>query len=208
MARKAFVIFLTILIFTFLFGFTIKYYQPEATNVPNINEFPLHMDGWVGKEDDLIPEIIKMLNPTVIFSATYTNQKGSKIHLFFDYFAQQNSLGGPHSPRNCMPGSGWIIQSEEDRKIQVNGRSVKIGRFDLRMGESKKVMDFWYITRYGETSNDYIFKLYTMISSLTFRPNDIVFIRILSDGDEKSLEALNEFEGIFVKEIYNHLGFN
>ena len=148
-----------------------------------------------------------MLNPTVIFSATYTNQKGSAVHLFFDYFAQQKSLGGPHSPRNCMPGSGWIIQNEEEREIQINGRKVKIGRFDLRLGESKKVMDFWYMTRFGETANDYVFKLYTMISSLAFRPNDIVFIRILSDGDEESLLDLNEFEELFVEEIYIYLGF-
>jgi len=207
MARKAFVIFLIIQVFIFLFGFAVKHYQPETTNIPGTKEFPLQKDGWFGQEDDLIPQIVEMLNPTVIFSATYTNQKGSAVHLFFDYFAQQKSLGGPHSPRNCMPGSGWIIHNEEEREIQVNGRKVKIGRFDLRLGESKKVMDFWYITRYGETANDYLFKFYSMISSLTFRPNDIAFVRIICDGDEESLEYLKEFENIFGEEIYNYLGY-
>jgi EpsI family protein len=207
MARKAFVIFLSIQAFIFLFAFAIKYYQPQATGSTNIKEFPLEKGGWVGQHDDLIPQIVEMLNPTEIFSATYTNRKGTEIHLFFDYFARQSSLGGPHSPRNCMPGSGWIIYNEGKNEIRINGRNISTGRFDLRLGQSKKVMDFWYITRYGETASDYVFKLYTMISSLTFRPNDIVFVRVLAEGDEEDLEDLKEFEELFVKEIYSHLGF-
>jgi hypothetical protein len=106
-----------------------------------------------------------------------------------------------------MPGSGWIIYNEGKNEIRINGRNISTGRFDLRLGQSKKVMDFWYITRYGETASDYVFKLYTMISSLTFRPNDIVFVRVLAEGDEEDLEDLKEFEELFVKEIYSHLGF-
>jgi EpsI family protein len=207
MARKTFVIFLTVLVFIFLFGLAIKYYQPEAAAIPDIKEFPLQKGGWIGARDDLVPQIVEMLNPTEIFSATYTNQRGTEVHLFFDYFARQSSLGGPHSPRNCMPGSGWIIRKVEKSEIRVNGRIIKIGRFDLGMGNSTKVMDFWYITRYGETANDYVFKLYTMISSLTFKPNDIVFVRLFCEGDEESLHDLREFEELFVQEIYSHFGF-
>ena len=208
MAAKTFIVFLSIVLFTFIFGFAIKHYRPETSTNAGIEDFPLQKDGWIGQKDNLIPAIVDMLNPTKIFSATYTDQVGNKVHLFFDYFAQQNVRGGPHSPRNCLPGSGWTIRGTEKRVILLRGRPIIIGRFDLRMGESKKVMDFWYITRYGETANDYMFKIYAMISSLTFKPNDIAFIRIIGVGDQAGLSALDDFEKSFVEEIYDHLQFD
>ncbi len=208
MARKTFIVLLSIVILTFLSGFAIRHHKPEISTGARIEDFPLLKDGWIGQKDNLIPAVIDMLNPTEIFSATYTDAVGNKVHLFFDYFAQQNVRGGPHSPRNCLPGSGWTIRGMEKRKIILRGRPITIGRFDLRMGESKKVMDFWYITRYGETANDYMFKFYLLISSLTFKPNDIAFIRIIGVGDQAGLSALDDFEKSFVEEIYDHLQFD
>jgi len=208
MARKTFIVLLSIVILTFLSGFAIRHHKPEISTGASIEDFPLLKNGWIGQKDNLIPAVIDMLNPTEIFSATYTDAVGNKVHLFFDYFAQQNVRGGPHSPRNCLPGSGWTIRGMEKRKIILRGRPITIGRFDLRMGESKKVMDFWYITRYGETANDYMFKFYLLISSLTFKPNDIAFIRIIGVGDQAGLSALDDFEKSFVEEIYDHLQFD
>lgn len=208
MAAKTFIIFLSVVLLTFIFGFAIRNYRPEMSIDASFEDFPLQKNGWTGQKDNLIPAMIDMLNPTEIFSATYTDQTGNKIHLFFDYFGQQNARGGPHSPRNCLPGSGWTIRGTEEKVVFLRHRPITIGRFDLRMGESKKVMDFWYITRYGETANDYMFKIHAMISSLTFKPNDIAFIRIIGDGDRAGLSALDDFEKTFVEEIYDHLQFD
>lgn len=205
MAKKTFLVFLSIIVITFLFCSAIRYYKPQTSYRRAFEDFPIEKGGWVGQGDNLIPAIVEMLNPTEIFSATFTNPEGIEVHLFFDYFSQQNSYGGPHSPRNCLPGSGWTIVDTEERKITIDGRTIKIGRFYMRLGELEKVMDFWYVTRYGETANDYMFKLHVLASSLTFKPNDIAFIRIIGNGDQRSLQALDEFEKLFVEEIYDHL---
>ena len=106
-----------------------------------------------------------------------------------------------------MPGSGWSILSQEKRVIEIDGDPVNIGRFEIGMGESRMLMDFWYITRFGETANDYVFKLYAMAGALTFKPNDVVFIRILARNSEQGKAALDEFEKLYVSEVYDHLGF-
>lgn len=207
MDKKAFLILLVILLAVYSFCFAIRGFQPEISAMPNIADFPLHMEGWIGQPDNLAPGIVDLLNPTLVFSATYTNERGVSVHLFFDYFAHQSALGGPHSPRNCMPGSGWTVLNDRDIDIASAGNEVNAGRFDISKSESKMIMDYWYITRYGETANDYVFKFYTMISALAFKPNDVAFVRILANGDPESKDALEEFESLFVSEIYNHLGF-
>ena len=69
-------------------------------------------------------------------------------------------------------------------------------------------MDFWYVTNYGETANDYVFKWYETLSSITFRPKDVAFIRIITNDDPRSLAALARFEQLFIRQIYSHLPFS
>jgi hypothetical protein len=95
----------------------------------------------------------------------------------------------------------------EPREININGRIIKANRFHLRLGETKQVMDFWYITRHGETANDYKFKIYTMLSSLTLQPTDVAFIRFVAYDTPSGKQALDDFEQTFVPVIYGYLPY-
>jgi hypothetical protein len=68
-------------------------------------------------------------------------------------------------------------------------------------------MDFWYITRFGETASDYVLKLNTMISSLMLRPTDKAFVRFVAADNPESIAAMERFERLFITEIYDHLPF-
>ncbi len=207
MPKKTFVILLSILLFTFGFTLAIKYYKPASAPVRNLDTFPLELGEWTGQMDQIDQSTIDMLTPDELFSATYVNASGHKVHLFFDYFSAENSARGVHSPRNCLPGSGWIIVHTVDRIIEINNRTIPASRFYLRLGESRQVMDFWYITRNGDTSNDYIFKLFRMLSSLTLRPTDAAFIRFVGDDNPDGLKALAEFEKTFIPYVIDYLPF-
>ena len=155
-----------------------------------------------------IPEpIVEMLSPDEILSASFTNSSGNKVQLFVDYYAPENSVGSIHSPRNCLPGSGWVIAGSEPNTIEFGGRQIDAVRFYLALGSSRQVMDFWYITRFGETANDFRLKFNTMVSSLVLRPTDKAFVRFVTDDDSRSVAAMEEFEGLFIGEVYKGLPF-
>jgi len=206
MDKKPFIIILIILIITFVFVYLVRNYQPASTHEVNLADFPLEIDGWIGEKEDIPDYVFTQLNPVDIFSANYINKNGVRINLLVDYF-ESNNVGGPHSPRNCLPGSGWVILESADRNIKFGNRSIAASRMNLRLGETGKIMDFWYLTKYGETSNDYLFKFYAMLSSLTFKPTDVAFIRIITDSDSASVSALNDFEQSVLGEIYARLPF-
>ena len=77
----------------------------------------------------------------------------------------------------------------------------------MRLGELRKVMDFWYVTKYGETPSDYTFKFYVMLSSLALQPTDVAFIRFFTAADSVSLAALDRFEQASLPLIYERLPF-
>ena len=165
MGNKAFAVILSILLATFAFNFAIKYYRPTTAQNVDLESFPIKKAEWSGQRDIMPDYVIEMLNPQQIFSATYTNPKGIKIQLLIAYYSGKRKFGGPHSPRNCLPGGGWNIGATEDYYIKTGDRTINAVRFHLKKKEAKQLMDFWYITKYGETGNDYVFKLYSMLSS-------------------------------------------
>lgn len=208
MAKQKFILILAVLFFTFAFTNVLRIARPDTGQVRDLSQFPVEHAGWFGRFDRLDRATLEMLDPDQFFNATYTNSQGFAVQLFFDYFRSGGSSGGIHSPRNCLPGSGWAILGKQPRIITFNGRTIRGSRFYLRLGETGQVMDFWYVTRRGETSNDYIFKLYTMLSSLAMQPNDVAFIRFVASDSPSGLQALDEFEKAFAPLIYEYLPFD
>lgn len=187
--------------------FVIKHYQPDSTAEVNFDSFPLEKGKWSGSESIIPQYVMELLQPKDILMARFKNDIGDEISLLFDFFSGSGSFGGPHSPRNCLPGSGWIIDSVTDRTITVNSKEITIGRFNLRFEDRVSIMDFWYITNFGETANDYKFKLYSMMTSLTFQERNVGFVRIIAEDSEDGRAALDDFEREFVPEIYNLMPF-
>ena len=207
MDKKKFYFFLSAVILAFVLMLLIKFYRPDTAGNVNFDTFPKVIGEWQGKEEHVAPEILEMLNPEDILSITYTNAQGQSIHLLFDFFSSEATFGGPHSPRNCLPGAGWVIAAHTPLTIESKNRTINAGRFDLHYGQAKQVMDFWYITHFGETANDYVFKMYELLSALTFQPRDIAFVRFVAEDSPQGLAALKEFQSLILPEIYNHLPF-
>jgi EpsI family protein len=207
MEKKRFIAVLVIFAVTFAACTVIKYYRAPVGREVAIEQLPLVIDGWNGKVLEMSAGVRELLSPDQLFTASYVSPAGGKVEFFVDYFSPENTTGAIHSPRNCLPGSGWVIVGSEPRTIQAGEKRISASRMYLSYGNSKEVMDFWYITRYGETANDYVLKFNTMISSLTLRPTDKAFVRFVASQDPQGIAALEEFERLFIGEVYGHLPF-
>lgn len=207
MAKKTFLIMLLLLIVTFAFGMTVRHYRPSAPAPVPVSSFPLQKGVWHAQTIPITRDVIDMLQPDAIFNAFYINQQGTVVDLFFSYFSAENTTGGVHSPRNCMPGSGWTIMQTERHSITVDGRTIPASRMRVRYGNANKIVDYWYVTRHGETASDYGLKWYEMLSALSLKPTDVSFIRFVASDDPASLAALDQFQQSFAPEIYHLLPF-
>lgn len=207
MDKKAFYFIALFVVIVFSFTMLLKYVRPASAGDVDFSDFPMKIGNWSGERREVSQTVWDLLNPQDALSATYVNDEGVSIHLFFDYFSSDATYGGPHSPRNCGPGSGWIIMNTHERDLAINDRNIPAGRFDLQYDQSLSTMDFWYVTHFGETADDYQFKLFELYSALLFKPRDVAFIRFITDSDSTSLAGLAEFEQQVSEEIYKHLPF-
>lgn len=175
-----------------------------------LESIPMDKSGWVGRDIDIGPEVEKLLDIDRYIYREYVNESGFSIWLFVGYFTSQKFGSGIHSPRNCLPGSGWEIVNRSYEYLPGDS-SLSANRMDIIRGESRQIMYYWFVTRAGQLNNEYSLKGDLVRSALVGRPTDAAFIRINAlSGEYPSKEAENrvgEFVRIFKKDLDSALPF-
>src|SRR5215472_9337893 len=130
------------------------YASSRAENVPPmrpLHDFPQALSGWFmtheGYVDDETQSVLRA-------DDTLTREYGSpkyrtRANLFIAYFQTQRTGKAPHSPKNCLPGSGWAQTQSGTLDISVPGEAtpVKVNRYVVARGQNQSVVLYWYQAR-------------------------------------------------------------
>jgi EpsI family protein len=128
-------------------------------------------------------------------------------NLFVAYFKSQRTGVAPHSPKNCMPGSGWTPVVSETMKIDVPDRAepIEANRYIVQRGEARSLVLYWYQSRDRTVANEYKAKFYVALDAIRYNRTDTALVRVvvpLASGDsgagEKAAVA-------FVRAMYGQL---
>src|SRR5499427_1760043 len=83
-----------------------------AENIPSrppLGSFPRSLDGWNSTDISLTQDVLAVLGPGDFLLRNYSDpQGGGNVSLFIAYFPSQRAGDTIHSPKNCLPGAGWL----------------------------------------------------------------------------------------------------
>jgi len=130
--------------------------QPLALPLEQIDSTML---GWSAFEDRTLPPYtLKALDTTAYLSRGY--RKGDlQLDLFIAFYAQQRAGESMHSPKHCLPGSGWEIWQQGSAFVPVNGKEFEINRYRIENLGSRELMFYWYQSRNRVIASEYLGKL-------------------------------------------------
>jgi EpsI family protein len=189
---------------TFLSGLTARRVG-EPLVVP-LDQIDSHIAGWTGAGDQTLPApTLRSLAPTAYLVRTY--MKGQvPLGLFIAFYAQQRAGESMHSPKHCLPGSGWEIWKHESAYIPVHGKQVQVNKYSIQNGGTRMVMFYWYQSKTRIVANEYMGKILlardTMLSGHT--AGSIVRI-MLPDTPSVTEEAIS-FGGRLISEMERCFG--
>ena len=73
------------------------------------------------QRNDFTVRVVRALDPTSYLSRTY--RKGSNdADLFIAFYAQQRAGESMHSPKHCLPGSGWEIWKHDSAPVPITDK--------------------------------------------------------------------------------------
>ncbi|MDD2900548.1 MAG: EpsI family protein [Desulfuromonadaceae bacterium] len=162
-------------------------------NIPTtrpFSEFPEKVQSWqMLNRTEFSAEVLNVLRPTEYLFRQYKGAGGKSVNLYIGYHSGGKNSGGIHSPKHCLPGSGWYEVSAKRGTLAIPGGTLNLVRAVYQKGESKELFLYWYQVRDRSLSDDYALKMAEIINSALYRRRDASFIRISVTVDSDLDEA-------------------
>lgn len=169
----------------------------------SLASFPKVIEGWEGS-DQLFPNsILENLGVDEYIMRRFTKGKNS-IWLYIGYYNNE-SKGGPHSPRHCYPGSGFNPIKNELILIPVKhiGRdNILPNKYIFARGMEREIVIYWYQARGRVISDEYAEKYYLIRDKIFRKRSDEALIRFSIAATSETEEAQGKVLESFVSAVY------
>lgn len=166
-------------------------------------EFPATLGEWHGQSDALESVVLDVLKLDDYLLSDYRNRDGYSVNMYVAYYGSQRSGASTHSPRTCLPGGGWRIDSHTHIELP-NG--IRANRFLITMGDNRQLVYYWFKQRDRIITDEFAVKWYMLWDSLTRNRTDGALLRlttVLQPGEE--VGAGDARLRAFAQEVVPHL---
>jgi EpsI family protein len=188
---------------------------PERdVHVPQLNGLPLQVGEWkTTDEHALDPGVQEYLKPDSYVLRDYANQaRGNSINLFVAYFKSLQSGYGPHSPKVCLPGNGWLTRAESVQLLPVPGHSegIPVNQFIMEKANSHILVLYWYQNDRNVWAEEFQGKLRLLPDLIRYRRSDVSLVRLVEPlrGDiaDQELMDCREFTRLMFPALVENFG--
>ena len=156
----------------------------SETIVPSepLSGVPDTIAGLSGVDAPIDQEQLDILGKGDFLSRVYTNGgRSGQVGLFIAYFASQRTGATMHSPRNCLPGSGWSFESSQYVTIKdVQGEPHQVGEYIIANGNNRQFVIYWYQAHGRSIANEYKAKAYLVSDAIRMNRTDGALIRVIT----------------------------
>lgn len=193
------------------------FYFTERSHEPLEREtfasFPLGKNTWVGREASIEADVLETLKLSDYIIADY-KQAGSPltVNFYSAWYEEQTKGASIHSPKSCLPGGGWLIQSHtiENIKLESLSADMAVNRVLMQMGEHQQLVYYWFQGRNRNITNEYLAKWHIFTDALLRNRTDGALVRLVTyipEGSEVSLaeSRLNDFMETFQPLLPNYV---
>jgi len=171
--------------------------------------FSLENANWTLVQDvDIDKDTLEVLKADDILSRVYQNRRtGDLATLFVAYFSTQRTGKAPHSPKNCLPGSGWAPSQSGtiDIPIASVSKPIRVNRYIVSRGQNQSVVFYWYQAHNRVIASEYSAKIYTIADSIRYDRSDTSLVRVVVDVSEGNIQRATTAAVSFVQAFFQPL---
>jgi EpsI family protein len=179
--------------------------EKEIT-MQRLDTFPRQVGAWrMVAEHPLEPEVRNVLRSDDSLSRSYANPDTRQAaSLFIAFFRSQKTGAAPHSPKNCLPGSGWAPLDSGTLAIQAPGwpEPVTVNRYIVARGGQRTLVLYWYQTPHRVVASEYMAKIWLVLDALRYRRSDTSLVRVVAPIEEGGEQAGERLAAEFVREFF------
>ena len=160
-----------------------------------LEQFPVAVSNWrMASEGQLSSDVQNVLKASDTLVRQYVGAQGEKVQLYIGYHGGGKGGGEIHSPKHCLPGSGWFERSSAREKVKAGGEELNLVQAVYQKGESNELFLSWYQVRGKSLSEEFSLKGQQIVNSVLHGRRDASFIRISVpfQGDQQRALAVGQ----------------
>jgi EpsI family protein len=171
---------------------------------PALSQFPAAFDPWIElREDPIDPDVANTLRADRLLSRTYTNGAGEPVGLLVAWFQSQRAgTSQPHSPKVCLPASGWTPASTGEMTIPTASWSITVNRYVVANRTERAVILYWYQTSHRATAGEWASKFWLVADALQDQRTDTALVRIVVEDQAGGDQHATEIAADFARSVY------
>lgn len=171
-----------------------------------LSSVPRSLDGWVGNDGPPLDQpTLDVLLPTSYLERTYS-RGADRLELFISYYAQQRAGEAMHSPKNCLPGTGWEIWNYGSAHIPFEGQELTINRYSIQNSGERRVVLYWYQSKGRIVASEYVGKVLLIRDSVLRGSTAGSIVRVIVPDTPESVQAGIEFSVKMIGELRRCFG--
>jgi EpsI family protein len=160
----------------------IRRHAEVVPQADSLDTFPMQLAEWQGREVVIESETREVLGPAELLSRVYARSQAEPyIDFFIAYFPSQRTGDTIHSPKNCLPGSGWTPMESTEVVLPAPGmRPVHANRYIIAKGAERQLVLYWYQAHGRAVASEYWAKFYLVADAMRTNRTDGALVRIVT----------------------------
>jgi EpsI family protein len=130
----------------------------------------------------LEPDILNVLKATDYLMRRDQDPSGKSLWLFIAYWDSHRKGAQPHSPRNCLPGSGWepLEASMVTIPLPQPSTPIMVNRYLIQKERDQQVVLYWYQSQGRAIAGEMAARVQLVKNSIVRHRTDGALVRVSS----------------------------
>ena len=162
-----------------------------------LHDLPYALAAWTGTEQPVEQDVLQAVGVSDYANRIYSHLVEPPVQLYVGYYASQRTGDTIHSPKNCLPGSGWDpIQSGYATISVPTGRRIIVNEYVIQRDQNKQLVFYWYQGRGRVVASEYAGKFWMVADAISRNRTDGALVRVITsmnDGEDTARARLTTF---------------
>jgi EpsI family protein len=152
--------------------------------------FPNQIGPWqLVSQPAMTKDEIAVLKADDYMVRNYATRSGKVAQLFVAYYRTQHAGDSMHSPKNCLPGSGWEPIQSDLVPLAAAPAGTMVNRYVVENSGDRDLVLYWYQAQGRIIASEYWGKIYLVWDAMRENRRDGAIVRVLVPMTENQTVA-------------------
>jgi len=190
-----------VLLGAFILLHGVSHGEPVVPHQP-LRNLPYAVGAWSGQERPLSERMVQAVSVSDYTNRVYYADGIAPVQLYVGYYGSQKAGDTIHSPKNCLPGSGWDPVRSGFATISVaGGRKIVVNEYVIQQDQNKQLVFYWYQGRGRVIASEYAGKFWMVADAISRNRTDGALVRLITPINDNEASARTRLVG-FTQSIF------